>query len=189
MPASQAGEAGPIPVICFLIPGGHIMFETTGKINESLLQEIKRYMLNPKQNNIFLFARVFLGALGVLFLLSKNYLWLFICIVCVVVFTFEAIIIRNKMMKIMLDRMTENTGAPESTYTTSFTDDGIQIKNHETNATAIIKYETIIKFIETNSVFILFTKAWQFTVVFKAELEHKDEFIAFLKSKPTQIKW
>ncbi len=65
------------------------------------------------------------------------------------------------------------------------------MRNYASGANTAIRYEVLTRFVETKSVYALFTAARQFAVVFKAGLDaaQRAELIAFLKEKPTRIKW
>lgn len=167
------------------------MFETTGIIDQVFLEEIKSDLVNPKFK---VFIRVVLHVLvgiGVAGVCQRN---LSVCIAAVVgipVILAENYILQHRVIKTILARMEESTGKQESAYTTQLTDEGILVQNHSTQAQGTIRYACIIQMRETDRAYLLFTKSWQFTPVFKNELspDQRQEFIEFLKSKPTKIKW
>ncbi|MEA4971441.1 MAG: YcxB family protein [Candidatus Pelethousia sp.] len=80
---------------------------------------------------------------------------------------------------------------PVVSYTTSFERDSIRMRSHTSGANTAIKYEVPVRFVDTKSVYALFTAARQFAVVFKGSLDvaQRAELIAFLKEKPSRIKW
>ncbi len=77
----------------------------------------------------------------------------------------------NNYVKVHTRRLRETTGADMCEYTTSFNDIGFVLHNHATGGTTTIAYENLCRFKETQSYFVLFTKANQFGVVNKAQIE------------------
>ena len=71
----------------------------------------------------------------------------------------------------MLQRWAETEGLPAVSYTTSFEQDSIRVRSHTSGANTAIKYEVLVRFVDTKSVYALFTAARQFAVVFKGSLD------------------
>lgn len=134
------------------------MFETKGLINRFLMQELRKYMLPPRQNALLITNKIICACLIVFSLFIRNYLWLSLFVIAIVLFSFEGVFIKNKVIKTTLERMKESSGTAEALYTTCFSNYGIQVYNHSTNAECVIRYETIVKLVETKSTFTLFTK-------------------------------
>ena len=90
----------------------------------------------------------------------------------------------------MIKRIQETTNAREYEGTTSFGDESLTMKNHSTNGVINICYDNIHRFVETNNYYALFTKADQFVLVNKKDIEQaqkKEEFLSFIKSHCTNI--
>ena len=167
------------------------MFETSGCLDKAILLELKRHLLAPKRRVILWICLVllFLLALFQLFLRSYGGMVFSLCGILFLIVLYEVRL--SKAIKLMLQRWAETEGLPAVSYTTSFEQDSIRVRSHTSGANTAIKYEVLVRFVDTKSVYALFTAARQFAVVFKGSLDaaQRAELIAFLKEKPTKIKW
>lgn len=168
------------------------LFETEVAINEDALKEIKNHMMAPKQKGMLI---AFIAVFACLFIFSviiKSYVLMVTSATAVVAFIVETFLILNSYVKVNLKRIQETTNANEVIYTTSFNEAGAKLMNHSTNAVATIDYDNIARFVEAKSVYALFTKAGQFLLVNKNEIDgaqKREEFIDFLKSNCKHVKW
>lgn len=167
------------------------MFETSGRLDQPILIELKRHLLPHKRRAVLwiCLALLLLIALLQFFLRSYGGMIFSLCSILFLIALYEVRL--NKSVKLMLQRWVETEGAPAVSYTTSFEPDSVRVRNHASGANISIKYEVLARFVETKSVYALFTAARQFAVVFKGGLDaaQRAELIAFLKEKPTKIKW
>ncbi len=167
------------------------MFETSGRMEQTILVELKRHLLPPKRRTFLwiCLALLLLIALLQLFMRSYGGMAFSLCGILFLIILYE--IRLNKAVKLMLQRWEETEGTPAVSYTTSFEPDSVRVRNYASDANTAIRYEVLTRFVETKSVYALFTAARQFAVVFKAGLDaaQRAELIAFLKEKPTRIKW
>ena len=167
------------------------MFETTGILNEYVLREIKNYVLPPKQKIMMLGMAGLLVALGLgSYMIFQNTIGAAISIVLGVYLIIQMGRTSEKVIRMNLNNMKANCGAYACSYTTSFTDEGILVHNLATGAKVRYKYEGIASIKESASLYAIFTKSHQMICVFKNDQKQDpSELMAYLKTKPTQIKW
>ncbi|MBR3755704.1 MAG: YcxB family protein [Firmicutes bacterium] len=167
------------------------MFETTGILNEYVLREIKNYVLPPKQKILMLGMAAVLVALGcATYMIFENTIGAATSIVLGVYLIIQMNKTAEKVIRMNLNNMKANCGEYACSYTTSFSDEGILVHNLATGAKVRYKYEGIASIKESSSLYAIFTKSHQMICVFKNDLdEDPQELMAYLKTKPTQIKW
>lgn len=167
------------------------MFETTGILNEYVLREIKNYVLPPKQKILMLGMAAVLIALGcATYMIFENTIGAATSIVLGVYLIIQMNKTAEKVIRMNLNNMKANCGEYACSYTTSFSDEGILVHNLATGAKVRYKYEGVASIKESASLYAIFTKSHQMICVFKRDLkEDPQELMAYLKSKPTQIKW
>lgn len=167
------------------------MFETTGILNEYVLREIKNYVLPPKQKILMLGMAAVLVALGcATYMIFENTIGAATSIVLGVYLIIQMNKTAEKVIRMNLNNMKANCGEYACSYTTSFSDEGILVHNLATGAKVRYKYEGIASIKESDSLYAIFTKSHQMICVFKNDLdEDPQELMAYLKTKPTQIKW
>ena len=94
--------------------------------------------------------------------------------------------------KVNFARIQESTGKADIEQITSFTDDKVKVQNNNTGGTTYLNYDRIVRFAETKSSYVLFTKENQAIYVNKINLmqEQKSEaFLRFIQDKCKKIKW
>lgn len=167
------------------------MFESTGILNEYVLREIKNHVLPPKQKLLMIGMSVVLVALGcATYLVFNNTIGACVSIVLGVYLLIQMGRTAEKVIRMNLNNMKANCGEYACSYTTSFSDEGILVHNLATGAKVRYKYEAIASIKESASLYAIFTKSHQMICVFKNDLkEDPKELMAYLKTKPTMIKW
>lgn len=167
------------------------MFETTGILNEYVLREMKRYVLPPKQKMVMMIMAMILIAAGVAtYMIFANYIAASISLVVGVYMLFQMNKMAENAIKMNIRNIKANCGENACSYTTSFSDEGILVHNCATGTKVRYKYEGVVSIKESDSLYAIFTKSHQMICVFKNDLdEDPQELMAYLKTKPTQIKW
>lgn len=166
-------------------------FETTGEIDKNILKEIKPYFISKKKKIVFAcFLAVFNCVMLIDFIINNDQGRIWFAAILDIILIAEYFIILNTQLKIYNKRLKETIGTDSVTYTTSFDEVGVNIKNHATNGSGNIKYSDVNRIVETRNTFMIITKANQFTLVFKECLKdaQKKEIIEFLKDKCKDIK-
>lgn len=167
------------------------MFETTGILNEFALREVKRYVVPPKQKLMMTIMAIVLICVGMgSYMIFHNYIAASISMIIGIYLLFQMNKMAENAIRMNIRNMRANCGADACSYTTSFSDEGILVHNHATGAKVRYKYEGIASIKESANLLVLFTKSHQMITVFKSDLdESTQELKAYLKTKPTQIKW
>lgn len=167
------------------------MFETTGELSESTLQELKKHLFAPAQRMFYLIFAIIFACGALIMAFAKQGLLATIFAVGAAMMILEYLVIGHKYVKTNSNRLREISKTASITYTSSFGDDGVHNINHATGGNATIPYDCLCRMAETAHYIALFTKAAQFILVFKSGLNDREraELIALLKTKPTKIKW
>ena len=167
------------------------MFETTGILNEYVLNEVKRYVVPPKQKMMILVMGAVLIAAGLVsYLVWENSITACISFAIGLSLLFQINKMADKAIKMNIRNIRANCGENACTYTTSFSDEGILVHNLATGAKVRYKYEGIVSVKESANLLVLFTKSHQMITVFKHDLDESvQELKDYLKTMPTQIKW
>ena len=167
------------------------MFETTGILNEYVLREMKRHVLPPKQK-LFMFGMalvLIVAGLGT-YLVFDNVIGGCTSLAIGAFLIMQINKTTEKIIAMNINNMKANCGASACSYTTSFSDEGILVHNLATGTKVRYKYEGVASIKESDSIYAIFTKSHQMICVFKNDLdEDPAELMAYLKTKPTQIKW
>jgi len=160
------------------------LFETKSIISENSIKELKLYLISPRQK-IPAILGIILSIYASIYFRSAFFIVLIFIFISIIPFS----IMQN--IKMMIKRIQETTNAREYECTTSFGDESMTMINHSTNGTTNILYDNIHRFVETNNYYALFTKAEQFVLVNKKDIEQaqkKEEFISFIKSHCKNLK-
>ena len=83
------------------------MFETTGVMDEALLQEMKKYLLSPKRKAVFLVLIALLAVFGAAGLAVKTYIWTAAAAVLILLVLAVLRSAPDKIVNTMLNRMEE----------------------------------------------------------------------------------
>jgi len=167
------------------------MFETTGILNEYVLNEVRRYVVPPKQKLMMLIMAGALIALGMIsYMVWNNPIPACISVAIGLYLLFQINKMASNAIRMNIQNIRANCGENACSYTTSFSDEGILVHNLATGTKVRYKYEGIVSLKETANLMVLFTKSHQMITVFKNELEEgTQELKDYLRTKPTQIKW
>ena len=165
------------------------MIENKGIIDKALYQKIKSTLVDKKIKfatfgfaAAFLICAIFVGDL----LLSA--IW----IVGAVIMATETLVLQKKAIKLSLGRLKERVGSESVQVTNKFLEDGIEITYEgETTETVAVKYEHFCALIRHKAAYILRTEFRQAVIIFRENMTEEEEqtLFAFLKTKPTKIKW
>ena len=166
------------------------MFATSGKIDNSLLKEFLSVSVTWKVKAVFI-AMMLFELYFVFFTFQRHDmvffgLGLFTLLLTGFVFYRMMDGVRVITMQTMKER-----GVDALSYTTSFGDQAVKVVNHTTKTTNEIPYLLLFRFVETKHFFLLKSKDGQWVPVFKDRLteQKQEDFKAFVKSLPTQIRW
>ena len=165
------------------------MFETTGMIDEPLLRSIGKNLLSPRIRLVHGIFCALCVAMASLNICTHDLGGTLFFLLLLAVLLIERFFLQRKTIKTNLARFREACGSDKITYTTRLEETGIRGENHATHASTVIPSEHFVQLAETDTAYILFTKARQFLPVFKNGLEDPQAFLDCLKSKPTHIRW
>lgn len=167
------------------------MFETTGILNAYVLNEVKRYVVPPRQKLMMIIMACALIGLGLIsYLVWNNPVPACISIAIGLYLLFQINKMAGNAIRMNIANIRANCGEEACSYTTSFSDEGILVHNLATGTKVRYKYEGIASIKESESLLVLFTKSHQMITVFKNDLDEGTQALKdYLKTKPTQIKW
>lgn len=172
------------------------MFETTGILNEEILNELKKYAMPPKRKKLFKIYSIILGLLGLVDIIigvlnSRNrsilfglgFLFLSTVAIWVIIY-FE-----KRFMRLNMKILEESTDTRELKIRVFFDEDGAIINNLTTSSSIKIKYEYFVRIVETASIYFLVTDSNLYAIVAKECLSNDelDEFKKFIKGKCKNI--
>lgn len=160
------------------------LFETKSIISENSIKELKLYLISPRQK-ITAFLGILLSIWASIYFGSAFFIMLIFIFISIIPLSIK------QNIKIIIKRMQETTNAKECECTTSFGDESLTMTNHSTNGTTNICYDNIKRLVETKNYYALFTKAEQFVLVNKKDIDQaqkKEEFISFIKSHCKNLK-
>ena len=160
------------------------LFETKSIISENSIKELKLYLISSRQK-IPAILGVILSIYASIYFRSAFFIVLIFIFISIIPFSIK------QNIKIIIKRIQETTNAREYECTTSFGDESLTMINHSTNGIINICYDNIHRFVETNNYYALFTKAEQFILVNKKDIEQaqkKEEFFSFIKSHCKNLK-
>ena len=167
-------------------------FQTQSVINESTFRALRKYLM-PRKQKLFFFACIALFAvLLVISIITKYNSVIVVLALGIIVLTTEYFILLNRLVKISVNRLQETAHSKESLHETSLTDTGFKMINHSTNGAAIIDYNDIVRFVETEKFYALFTKANQFGIINRQTIDEankKEALVTFLKERCKKIRW
>lgn len=165
------------------------MFETTGILNEEVLKILKKYSISPRLKN-FLKIFAIISAIFALICIPVSLKFSIFFAFLVLVFILEYFLAVNIFYKKSLFIMKENTGLNEYCYKVFFDETGAVVNNLSIGATVQLKYDAFVRIEEINNMYVLFTKANQYIIVFKDCLDNKqvNDFKTFIKERCKNIK-
>ena len=165
------------------------MFETTGMIDEPMLRSIGQNLLSPRIRLVYGIFCALCVAMAVLNIDTREPGRTLFFLLLLAVLLIERVLLQRKTLKTNLARFREACGSDQISYTTRLEETGIRGENHATHASTVIPYEHFVQLAETDTAYILFTRARQFLPVFKSGPEYPQAFLDCLKSKSTHIRW
>ena len=165
------------------------MYETTGIIDEPLLRSIGKNLLSPRIRLVHGIFCALCAAMAFLNIYTREPGRALFFLLLLAVLLIERILLQRKTLKTNLARFREVCGSDQITYTTRLEEAGIRGENHATHASTVIPYEHFVQLAETDTAYLLFTRARQFLPVFKSDLADPQAFLDDLKSRPTNIRW
>ena len=165
------------------------MFETRGQINGKLLYELnKRYI--GRRRYLFYPISVFVLAMLILLILQRNTALAILYGVLLALLLTAYVYFPKKWVRIQVQRWRDMGLTPPIPSHTRFTEEGVESINDETGKSITVSYDKLVRLVETPQVYALYTAGQLFMLVFKDQLSEsqREEFRAFLRTKPTQIK-
>lgn len=165
------------------------MFETTGILNEEVLKILKKYSISPRLKN-FLGIFAIISAIFALICIPVSLKFSVFFAFLVLVFILEYFLAVNIFYKKSLSIMKESTGLNEYCYKVFFDETGAVVNNLSIGATVQLKYDAFVRIEEIRNMYVLFTKANQYVIVFKDCLDNKqvNDFKMFIKERCKNIK-
>lgn len=159
-------------------------FKTTGTLNESMVREVNTCMLS-KEQRYTLIGCIIIFALLFMYCIARRYEILGAVVFTSAIFLvyYYTYVLKKQSLKLNIARLREISGAEGYQMSTWFDHTGINIQNYMTNATSKIQAVHFRRVAETENLYIIFTKANQYMLVFKNCLDEAQRklFIAFLK--------
>lgn len=146
------------------------LFETTSIVNENTYKELLSQLVSPMRKVII----CLLGILYIFFIVNDVLTGRYTrgIFVSLVLLYFTARTIRNykRYVKTNTLKIIERVHANEYRCITSFSDIGMSVKNEATNEEFSIYYDDMVRFAETKTYYVLFTKAKQAGLINKAQI-------------------
>ena len=181
--------------VCAFVPTvdvADLHFKIEAVITEDMFQELK-WRIVPEATNRLYAVIVLACIVGASTSISVgHYLLAATGFIIGAMAAFAYFRLPKAIVKAMLDREEEATGTRELYRTISFAEDNISIFNGNTGGTICLKYEAIVRLVETRRTYTLFSKQNQMIVVCKTALpqgEERGAFVCFLKDKCKNIRW
>lgn len=162
-------------------------FVIKGKINKEVLVSLKNNIFSRGNNRFVKAAMIFFGAFALLFFMAKALLAAGVFFAAAIIIPIEWILLRNYCVHKVLKPI-KQAGLDELPYTLYFFDDSFTMKVGEESALEI-RYEHILRIVEVQHYFVLFTKGGMcFPVLRDAFLDYEDyEWIDFMIEKNKRI--
>lgn len=166
------------------------MFETTGEINDKILEKFKKYLIPSFSKNILIFIIPCSLILGLIDLFFNRLLLALIFFLGTIIFIAEYIFIINRNQKLSMQRIEETFDKKEISYEISFDEEGMLITNLDTRAQNHIKYSSFTKIIKISNTYGFFTNAMQFIFIYDdfSGSENTTNFENFIKEKCKNLK-
>jgi hypothetical protein len=162
------------------------MFETTGTIDRAFYNKVKSTLLETRQKMMFF------GAAGVFVLCAVFLDSDLIFLAGAVILVAEYFWVINRTIKMSLGRLKERVGSESVKTTTRFLEDCVEITYEGAKTeTVAVGYDVFSSIIKHDTAYILRTEFKQAVMIFRENMtaEEEDALFAFLKTKPTKIKW
>ena len=158
-------------------------------IDETILKEVKQYMLPTWQRNALIFAGVFSLAVGILNYVAGYMTQGIILMVLTLACVAEMMFLNHQKYKTTLKAMKKEDGKVEMVYTMIFGENGIAVHNVDTGEDNKISYNDIKHFKTTQNTYLLLAKKNEMIIVRKDCLKMEGEtFKQFLRDKNIKVK-
>lgn len=158
-------------------------------IDESILKEVKKYMLPAWQKNALIFAGTFSFIVGLLNYFLGNFTQGIILMVLTLACIAEMMFLNHQKYKETLKVMNKENDKNEMVYTMLFGDNGIAVHNVTTGEDNKIPYSYIKHFKTTENTYLLLAKKNEMIIVRKDCLKMDVvEFKQFLRDKNVKVK-
>jgi len=177
-------------------------FETKTTINMATFRELRKHSV-PRGGKIYLAISLAIGLVCVIGLIQGSIngnihqesgsatIMGFTAVIALVVTPAVFLIRLNSDNKLYLARIQESTGTASFDVVTSFTEDNIKLHNLNSGGTVYMDYDVIVRFAETENLYVLYTKKSQFVLADKIKLiqeQKSEEFLHFIKDKCKNLK-
>lgn len=176
------------------------MFKAKGRINEEIMKSVKKHLMPIKNRVFFKTAIISSIVFGILnftlglfelqsYFRSIMYSIFFACLAGG--FTIEYFYFINKICKLSLQMLEENTGKTEIEYEIYFDEVEIRLSNLTTEGESKLKYKSFVRFERVANMYILFTEANQNIIMFRESIDANkiSEFESFITEKCTNKKF
>lgn len=158
-------------------------------VDESLLKEVKKYMITSWQKYLLILTGIIAFVLGVINLMHQETMQGVIFLVLGVICIGEIFFLIHGHYKEMMKLIMEETEEHQITYTMSFGKDHVVVHNCQTSIDNKIPYHHLRTISQTNNAYILLAKKNDMIIIRKDCLKISiQDFMQFLKEKDTKIK-
>ena len=167
-------------------------FETRSVIDKDTLAELKWWhRRKPREIKFIILYSLLCFVFLIIGIVAQSTFALFVGIFGIILVL--AILIRDKLAESrMWERIKENSKSGAHEVNVTFHEDRIKVHDLQSNGTSCTNYDLISRFMETKSMYVLFTKANVMIIANKVSLtqEQKNEdFVRFIREKCKNVKW
>lgn len=166
-------------------------FATTGRVDEDFFRQNVKYLLSRRYMvQLWTLRAVGLAGFAVLAVVLQQALPLVLGAAWLALSFFLQGRRLCRMARLNARRLGETVPDGVVMMTTSFHEDGVHSHNETTGGKVVMPYEHIVRLKETEEHLLLFSRADQYEVVFKHQLEEKDvqQLKAYLAGKCQGLK-
>ena len=166
------------------------MFETRGQVDGKLLFELNKRYIGRRRYLFFYPILVFVLVMLILLIVQRNTALAILYGVLLALLLTAYVYFPKKWVRTQVQRGRDMGLTPPVPSHTRFTEEGVESINDETGKRMTVSYDKLVRLVETPQVYALYTAGQLFMLVFKDQLSEsqREEFRAFLRTKPTQIK-
>ena len=166
------------------------MFETQGQVDGKLLFELNKRYIGRRRYWFFYPILVFVLVMLILLIVQRDTALAILYGVLLALLLTAYVYFPKKWVRTQVQRWRDMGLTPPVPSHTRFTEEGVESINDETGKRMTVSYDKLVRLVETPQVYALYTAGQLFMLVFKDQLSEsqREEFRAFLRKKPTQIK-
>ena len=166
-------------------------FESKSILTKDVFMELKRHLMSPNKKRINLITTLVPFVVAIFGIAALDGIFATIVATLGIAAGVFGIWYPGLMRRAALKRYLEV--ASNLTTVRTFTDENIRICSvgSEEESTMHIKYDAIVRFVETKNMYTLFTKD-NFISVHKTDLiqaQQSEEFLRFIRDKCKNVKW